>query len=283
VCRAGLTWFAVAALGVSCSAADEPASAPPPDLGLGHIHGLGVNPADGELYAASHHGVFVVADGEAERRGPLIQDTMGFTVAGSDWFLGSGHPDIRNDPILEDDMTPLLGLIESTDRASSWEGLSLQGEVDFHALVYAHDRAYGADATSARFLVSDDLESWETRSEIDLWSFAVAPDDPERIVGVADTDVVSSGDGGRTWAPVAGTPALRFVSWHAEAGLWAVADDGTVYRSGDGGTTWDERGNVEGEAAGILADSSGLYVATSEAILSSTDQGASWQLVYDIM
>ena len=61
------------------------------------VHGLGLNPADGDLYTATHFGLFrVAADGVAERVGESLQDTMGFTVVGPDRFVASGHPDIRD-------------------------------------------------------------------------------------------------------------------------------------------------------------------------------------------
>src|SRR2546425_501204 len=58
-----------------------------------HAHGLGITPANGVLYAATHHGVFQLPpDGPARRVGDGQQDTMGFTVAGANHFLASGHP-----------------------------------------------------------------------------------------------------------------------------------------------------------------------------------------------
>jgi hypothetical protein len=63
--------------------------------GVAHVHGLGVNPSDGSLYVATHTGTFrIPEEGQAERIGASYQDTMGFTVAGPDRFLGSGHPDV---------------------------------------------------------------------------------------------------------------------------------------------------------------------------------------------
>ena len=59
---------------------------------FGHVHGLGVNPADGARYVASHNGLFRTGpDGRAEAVGPT-RDLMGFTIAGPDTFLSSGHP-----------------------------------------------------------------------------------------------------------------------------------------------------------------------------------------------
>ncbi|MGH2838494.1 MAG: F510_1955 family glycosylhydrolase, partial [Thermoleophilaceae bacterium] len=90
---------AVAASG--CGGGGEPAEPPRLPGGPGiedpgpiHVHGLGVNPADGALFIATHTGLYRAPDGElaAERVGDRYQDTMGFTVTGPDSFLGSGHP-----------------------------------------------------------------------------------------------------------------------------------------------------------------------------------------------
>jgi hypothetical protein len=57
----------------------------------GHVHGLGVDPADDSLYIATHAGLFRAPPGESEvsRVGSSNQDTMGFTVTGPGSFLGS--------------------------------------------------------------------------------------------------------------------------------------------------------------------------------------------------
>jgi hypothetical protein len=48
--------------------AATPGPRPSPDIGFEHVHGLGVDPADGMLYAATHYGLFRVPEvGEAER------------------------------------------------------------------------------------------------------------------------------------------------------------------------------------------------------------------------
>jgi hypothetical protein len=43
--------------------------------------------------------MYRVGEGErtAERLGDRYQDTMGFTIVGPNRFLGSGHPDLRDD------------------------------------------------------------------------------------------------------------------------------------------------------------------------------------------
>lgn len=257
------------------------------DPGLLHIHGLAVNPADDELYIATHTGVFRLDGSSAIRQGRLIQDTMAFTITGPDRFLGSGHPDIRNDTILEPGMRGLLGLIESTDRAVSWTGRSLAGEVDFHALASAHDQLYGADATGGRFLVSADLKNWETRSVgIELTSIGVDPADADHIVATGAIGTVDSRDGGRTWTPAAAAPFLVVLTW-SSVGLFGVDPIGAVHHSTDG-QVWEARGllpagaGVPSTAVAVDAGSGAVYIATEDSrVLKSTDGGTSWDVVLD--
>lgn len=266
---------AIAALaGCSTSESSTPRASDLP--GLAHVHGLGINPSDGRLYAASHLGVFRVSDGRARRMGGLVQDTMGFTVAGPDRFLASGHPDLLEDEILDPGMRPLLGLIESRDRAVSWRGRSLQGEVDFHALAFGHGTVYGYDATGGRLLVSEDLLSWDARSGVPLSSIAVSPTSPDRLVATGESGLLATTDRGRTWAAVPGAPPLVLVSWDPRAGLWGLTIDGSVYEGSDDGATWTARGTIGAIPAAFLADSSGLYAATDTSILTSSDGGRTW-------
>jgi hypothetical protein len=94
----------------------EPPSGGADERRAQHIHGLGIKPADGALMIATHSGLFRAAKGAqtAEPVGDRRQDTMGFTVVGPNRFLGSGHPDPR------DDLPPLLGLIRSDDGGRKW-------------------------------------------------------------------------------------------------------------------------------------------------------------------
>ena len=262
-------------LGTSCSTPGEEVGT---DSGLSHVHGLGVNPADGKLYAASHHGVFRLDGDGATRQGGLQQDTMGFTVAGPDRFLASGYPDPSKDSLLRPGMRPLLGLIESTDRGVSWRSLSLLGEVDFHALVHAHDRVYGFDSTNRRFMVSMDTKQWDARSTVSLSSFAASPASPDRVVGsLADHSTVLSSDGGRTWQP-SGARA-SFISWHRARGLWGVDATGVVLRSADEGATWTVVGKIAAVPAALLAEEQGLFVAAPEGIFVSSD-ASTWSRIH---
>ena len=251
------------------------------DPGIAHVHGLGVNPADGSVHVATHYGTFRLAGGKADRVGDSFQDTMGFTVAGPDLFLGSGHPDSegfrRGEP-------PLLGLIESTDAGVTWQSLSLRGEVDFHGLAAAHGVVYGWDSTSSRFMVSSGRRTWETRSTRPLIAFAVDPADANHIVATAPDGVLDSSDGGRSWRKLS-APPLVTLSWDPAGGLVGAAGDGAVYRSADAGASWESAGRLPGSPQALLVTADALYAAAHDpdgttGIYHSADGGRTWQIFY---
>jgi len=244
------------------------------DPGVAHVHGLGVDPADGVLYAATHYGLFrIPASGEPQRVANRYQDTMGFTVVGPRHFLGSGHPDLR-----EKDLPPRLGLIESTDAGQTWQKLSLLGKADFHALHTVDGVVYGYDS-GGRFMVSADKTTWETRSTVPMRDFAVSPADANTIVATTEAGLQRSTDGGRSFTPVAPpAPRLVVLAWPDGARLFGLTDDGAVVASADSGATWTPRGRVAGTPEAFVANASELLAATNTGIYSSADDGATWTL-----
>ncbi|MBA3741622.1 F510_1955 family glycosylhydrolase [Sporichthya sp.] len=262
------------------AAGQQPLSADDyPELGLEHVHALGVDPADGVLYAASHFGIFrIPATGKATRVANRYQDTMGFTITGPNTFLGSGHPDLR------ENLPSRLGLIESTDGANTWVPLSLSGKADFHTLHAVHGRVYGYESGSGTFMVSPDRVQWETRSTRPMRDFVVDPQDPENILATTSDGLLRSTDGGRTWAAVAGAPTLVVVAWASPDTLYGIDTDGAVHHSRDGGAGWTERGTIAGEPEALTVDvrngAQTLYVAAERGILQSTDGGTSFTTRY---
>ncbi len=252
--------------------ADEP--------GVAHVHGLGVNPADGALIVATHYGAFrIPAQGDPERIGDSYQDTMGFTVVGPDRFLGSGHPDAagmgRGDP-------GRLGLIESSDAGLSWSPVSLSGQVDFHGLTVVGEHVFGWDSGTGRLMVSADRVSWDTRSTLDLVSFAVDPADLDHLVAAAPGGLIASTDGGRSWAPREGPPLVT-LSWDETAGLWGAEAGGALWRLDEG--SWAQAGQLPGTPQALFATPDALYAAANDAeevtgIYTSTDTGRTWDLRY---
>ena len=256
------------------------------DPGVTHVHGLGINPVDGSLIVATHYGSFRINDdGDvAERIGVSFQDTMGFTVIGDDHFLGSGHPDVRG---MRAGQPTRLGLIESTDAGETWTNLSLGGAADFHGLAYVHDQVYGWDAGTSRFMVSTDTREWETRSTVDLYAFAVDPDDADHVVagrpdGLVADGLIESTDGGRSWTAAEG-PDLVTLSWDADAGLWGADGGGAVWHRAS--SSWTPAGELPGAPQAFLATADALHAAVLDAeertaIYRSTDNGRTWDLRY---
>ena len=243
---------------------------------LEHVHGLGVDPEEGTLYAGTHYGLFrLTADGKGTRVADRVQDFMGFTVAGPDHFLASGHPGAGQDA------PSSLGLIESTDGGQTWQPLSLAGEADFHALEYRHGSVYGLNALTGDFMVSDDKTTWQTRSSQPMADFAVSPDDPDVIVATTEQGLASSDDGGRTFTLVRGAPLLLLVSWAEDGTLVGVGPEGTVYvRAGDG-EDWQRRGVLDSAPEALAAVSSEeIYAAAGGAVLVSADGGRGFAVRY---
>ena len=240
-----------------------------------HIHGLGINPADGALMIATHSGLFRAAPGAqtAEPVGDSRQDTMGFTVVGPDRFLGSGHPDLR------DDLPSLLGLIRSEDAGRNWTPISLLGKADFHVLRSAGERVYGVNATDGKLLVSDDRgKSWATRTPpAALFDVAVAPGDGNRVVASSESGLFASRDAGKSWRPL-GRERAGLLAWPESDALYLVDGRGGIHRSADGGATWRMRGALGGQPAAFVSHSGDLIAAvhTNEVKLSS-DEGRTWR------
>ena len=267
---------ALVLLRVRQPAGDNPATA---EAGVVHVHGLGVNPQDGALYAATHTGLFrIPQQGQAERVAGRWQDTMGLIIVGPNRFLASGHPDLRE--LRERQLPPLLGLIESTDAGVSWQSRSLSGVADLHALRTSQGWLYGYNSSADALMSSNDGASWETRAPLAISDFVVSPTEPDRILAVTESGLQRSVDGGRSWTPLT-APALALLAWETADKVWGLGPDGAVYQSGDSGATWRQRGTLPGQPEAFLAANRVLYAAVAGGgIYASDDEGGSWKMRY---
>lgn len=279
----------------AASAEDTPAG-----QAFQHIHGLGADPLTGNTYAATHQGVWLIPTGklpdtylEGTPRGSTTlptqiaggaQDTMGFTVAAPGHLLASGHPAPTEQTELK---LPNLGLISSTDGASSWTALSLAGETDFHdlAAVPLDDtlRIYGYDAGAGTILVSDDSgATWSAGAALPLRDLTVDPSNPDRVFATTAEGLARSEDAGRTFDLVAGAPVLLVVEAldaSAGGGLVGIDPQGTVWRQGTDAGAWAEAGATEAppDAFTFVGGSAPwILVAVAGGIAASDDFGLTW-------
>jgi len=264
------------ATGLAGCAADTPAA---PSADLGHVHGLGVDPSNGETYAATHNGVWLIptdqlpasfpanqrdSSGAPRQIADRAQDTMGFIVARPGLLLGSGHPDPA------DAGSPAnLGLIASTNRATTWESVSLNGEADFHDLDVAELpdgrlRVYGYDNGIVK--VSDDNgQSWSDRSSLDARDLAADPSNPDRLFATTGEGLMVSNDARTSFSVVNEAPALYLVTF--------TPDGSTLVGVDTQGTIWTKEGDRWTEH--------GATVGVPEALASVGGDGASWLLLAD--
>ncbi len=247
------------------------------DPGAVHVHGLGYDRRQKILYLATHTGMFELRDGAAKaaRIGDRHQDTMGFTLVRPDLFLGSGHPDAR------DELPPHLGLIRSIDRGRTWTSVSLLGEADFHVLRASGTTLYGLDASNERLLASSDAgRSWTERAVPEaLLDLAVDPADPEHLLGSGGAVVYRSQDGGRTWSPVA-TGLSGYLTWPASGRAFLATLDGSLLTAAGATGPWRARGTLGAPVAALLAVTERMLFAALHdgTITQSTDGGATWKV-----
>jgi hypothetical protein len=275
---AGLTAVLVAAIAASRNdapiAQDERAAEDP---GPVHIHALGVNPDDDALFVASHTGLYRIGRGEkaARRVSDRRQDTMGFTVVAADRFLGSGHPDLR------DELPARLGLIQSRDGGKNWTPISLLGKADFHVLRARGRQVVAYDASRGRILVSRDRGNhWRAhRFEGPLVDLVIAPGRAQTLLATASAQLLLSRDGGRSWGSLVETSGL--LAWPTPARLYLLASDGRLWLSPDRGRRWRALGEIGGRPTAFAAYAGGrFYAALHEGIIKqSTDGGRSWRLL----
>jgi photosystem II stability/assembly factor-like uncharacterized protein len=227
---------------------------------------LGINPADGALYIATHRGLWRAPEGLGQPQpvGDTRHDLMGFTVAGPDRFLASGHPGVPGD------LPAQLGLQRSTNAGRSWQPVSLLGRADLHILRAAGQRVYGVDSGTGALLTSHDGgRSWDQRTPpAPMFDVAVAPGRSARLVAATEQGLFASADMGRTWRLLRDDTA-GLLAWPAEESLYVVGADGAISRSSDGGRRFEGIGSV-----GAQPES---FAAHGPRELYAADGGATWQ------
>lgn len=244
---------------------------------MSHVHGIGRNPGDGDVYVATHHGLWRVrGETEPELVGEYLHDFMGFSVVGADHFVASGHPNSAGE------LPPHLGLIESRDAGATWTSRSLLGEADFHALRTTGGKTYGWNSQGAELMVSDDRREWGTLAEGKMMlDVAADPTDGEILLASVATDHTTlqlqrSTDGGRSFKAVGKAPQLARFAWTGDGGLTGFAVDGAVWSSDDRGRSWRRVGTVGAMPDAVSGDEHELLAAADGKIIASSD-GGEWK------
>lgn len=238
---------------------------------VGHVHGLGVDPADGVLYVAAHGGVFQLQDQRLQLVAGRAQDTMGFTVAGPNHFLGSGHPDPtdRSQPVH-------LGLVESRDAAQTWTPLSLAGAADFHALDQGVDALYGYDSQTSQVLRTRNQQDWEPVLAAEVSDLAAHPTDPGLLLTVTPDGLLRTDRDGRTTKLTEPT-GLQQIEWPTPNLLLGISSNGGLYESTDQGRSWTLLSRLpDSQVQAFDATGDTWHLATDQGLYISPDRGTTW-------
>lgn len=275
-----MTAALIAALTACSSSESDPSvsagALPSGTLPPAHVHGAGIDPGDGAVLVATHEGLLEVGGGgQVTRVGPVI-DLMGFSVAGPDRYLASGHPGLRVD------LPQPVGLIESTDGGRTWTPLSRQGQSDFHGLTASDAGVLGFDGALMR---SADGREWEQLDiPVEPHSLAASPDGTH-VLATTQQGLLRSVDAGSTWSPAEGAPILQVVDWADGDSAVGVTPTGVVWSSADRGQTWQEAGRLDAAPEAVTASSEGdrmrLVVVTTDALVESFDGGSTFQVLLE--
>lgn len=212
-----------------------------------------------------------------ERQASRVGDRMQDTMG----FTVTGADEFLGSghPDVRDSLPPLLGLIRSADAGRTWDPVSLLGEADFHVLRTAGSRIYGVNATDGRLMTSSDGgRTWARRTPPSgLIDLAADPHDPVRIIASGEDRLMRSADAGQTWRPLSRRAGL--LAWPVRGGLYLVDGNGLVWTSSDGARSWEQIGNIGGSPAALATHEDDLYVAlhTNE-IKVTRDGGRTWTL-----
>lgn len=239
-----------------------------PGYPTAHVHAIAATD-EGQVLLATHDGLYDVSMNPARRIGPVV-DWMGFTL-GKDGFYASGHPgpgvDLENP----------VGLMRSTDKGETWEGLSRSGVSDFHAMTASKNAIIGFD--TAMRSTADGIQ-WKDLDPRIIPATLAADPRGSLVLAATEQGIWRSTDDGATFSePAAGGPLLQYL---AVAGTTAVGitPDGVAWTSDDGGVSWQQGAGLQGtvNAVAMSPDGARIWVSSSLGVEHSNDGASSFEL-----
>lgn len=256
-------------------------------------HGVEVSSSDPNRWiAATDGGVVVSTDGgrfffRADQNFPTVQYYRCALAPGDPTTIFGGTQDVglnvyRGDPSGSFDLT---------------EWSTGAGDVTAFAVDPSNGNDVMALAVPAIPLRSRDgghhwteLRTDELAKDLVVWALARSPTDPERVYA-GGKRLHTSLDGGNTWTSTEVRPAgPQGNSWMRalelspadERVLWAIYEDGAVFRSEDAGAAWSDRsppGFHDGRRVSAGLDSESAYAAMggrTRRLFRTHDGGKSW-------
>lgn len=194
---------------------------------LKHIHGLAFSQNGQQLSIPSHDGLALYRDGHWSKAPGSEHDYMGFS-AGRQAIYSSGHPASGSA------LVNPLGLIKSSDGASTWQPLGLQGESDFHLLasgfdsgaIYVYNTRPNSKMTSAGLYYSlNDGATWQHAMAQGMGpeprAFAVHPTESKTVAVATSSGLFLSNDAGEHFQPVIQDVQVLSISFSLDGkSLW---------------------------------------------------------------
>jgi photosystem II stability/assembly factor-like uncharacterized protein len=247
-----------------------------------HIHGLAVDPLDGDLLlVATHHGLYRVGpNGDAELVSP-VQDFMGFSLhpQEADAMFASGHPPEGGN----------LGFIASTDGGRTWSRVSpgAGGPVDFHQIAVSPVDPKTIYGNYRGLQVSrDGGKSWSIVGPAPdaLIDLATSARSADALYAATETGLLASTDAGKTWSSLIEDAPVTLVEATGRGDLYAFVYGVGLMKAREGTSDFVRLGyDVPGGFLLHLAvhpsDPRLLFAADNRGrIVTSGDEGKTWSV-----
>jgi uncharacterized protein (DUF305 family) len=222
---------------------------------LSHVHAAVVD--GNQLLVGTHDGVHAVdpISGVSSRVGASRDDLMAFAGDPSRILAASGHPGPNST------MGNPLGLVTSSDGGTTWQAVSLQGEVDFHSLTVRGSEIVAWDTRGPLQWSTDAGATWQPGPTIVATSIAWFQD---RVFVASPEMGLSSWIPGKPELESLARPSVLLAAADGGDALWRIDGDGSVYRTADG-AAWTEQGRVT-QAEALAATSDAAYVMTGRSV-----------------